>query len=249
MVAVAGGVGDEAWTAMDRRTEYPIRLSVTVEWSSYSVSVYVCHCHNPQHTGWTMARRRHYGSADNNNEEGEEQHLLDTAYCDHYSSQHSNVVDNDNDDGGRSNRHSATTSTTFKRRSNSTRRSPLVIVIIILLLTIGAVYFSYIQLQQQLTSLSAQMQLATSNISHLDSDLTLEFAQLHQINDTLTNHSKVISRFANSVSNSDVLEKLQELEMESKEREERVVEEMDNTKKEIRGVLMKTKTEIDETVR
>ena len=195
-----------------------------------------------------MARRRHYGSADNNNEEGEEQHLLDTAYCDHYSSQHSNVVDNDNDDGGRSNRHSATTSTDFKRRTSS-RRSPLAIVIMILLLTIGAVCFSYIQLQQQLTSLSAQMQLATSNISHLDSDLALEFAQLHQINDTLTNHSKVISRFANSVSNSDVLEKLKELEMESKEREERVLEEMDNTKNEIRGVLMKTKTEIDETVR
>ena len=195
-----------------------------------------------------MVRRRHYGSADNNNEEGEEQHLLDTAYCDHYSSQHSNVVDNDNDDGGRSNRHSATTSTDFKRRTSS-RRSPLAIVIMILLLTIGAVCFSYIQLQQQLTSLSAQMQLATSNISHLDSDLALEFAQLHQINDTLTNHSKVISRFANSVSNSDVLEKLKELEMESKEREERVLEEMDNTKNEIRGVLMKTKTEIDETVR
>lgn len=199
-----------------------------------------------------MVRRRHYGSADNNNEEGEEQHLLDTAYCDHYSSQHSNVVDNDNDDGGRSNRHSAPpppTGNVIKRRSNSTRRSPLVIVIIILLLTIGAVCFSYIQLQQQLTSLSAQMQLATSNISHLDSDLALEIMQLHQINDTLTNHSKVISRFANSVSNSDVLEKLQELEMESKKREERVVEEMDNTKNEIRGVLMKTKMEIDETVR
>jgi hypothetical protein len=119
----------------------------------------------------------------------------------------------------------------------------------ILLFTISAVCVSYIQLQQQLTALSAQLQLATSNISHIDSDLALEIMQLNQMNATLANHSKVISRFADSVSNSDVIAKLQELEMESKEREERVVEEMDNTKNEIRGVLTKTKMEIDETVR
>jgi hypothetical protein len=105
------------------------------------------------------------------------------------------------------------------------------------------------QLQQQLTTLSSQLQAATVNISYLDSDLALEQEQLHLMNATLANHSKVISRFANSVSNSDVLAKLQELELESKKREERVVEEMDNTKQEIRGVLITTKREIDETVR
>ena len=69
------------------------------------------------------------------------------------------------------------------------------------------------------------------------------------MNDTLTNHSGVIARFENAVSNTDVLEKLQQLEDDSKEREERVEEEMDNTKKEIRGVLRDTKQDIDETVR
>ncbi len=197
-----------------------------------------------------MARRRYYGSADNTKDDDEEQHLLDTAYCDHYSSQSPNNV---NAGGSGSNCHSTQTKLdddsapgNNTARSRPRLRSPLVIVTMILLFTIGAVCFSYVQLQQQLTALSAQLQ---SNISHIDSDLALEIMHLNQMNATLANHSKVISRFANSLSNNDVLAKLQELETESKKREERVVEEMDNTKNEIRGVLTKTKMEIDETVR
>ena len=110
-------------------------------------------------------------------------------------------------------------------------------------------YFSYTRIQQQLATLSSILQSATSNISHLDSDLNMEMQQLQLMNGTLANHSQVISRFENSVSNSDVLARLHELETESKMREERVVEEMESTKEEIRGVLIKTKSEIDITVR
>ena len=66
---------------------------------------------------------------------------------------------------------------------------------------------------------------------------------------TLRNHSAVIARFADSVSNGDVLAKLRDLENESKEGEERVHAEMEATKEEIRSVLQKTKVEIDTTVR
>ena len=66
---------------------------------------------------------------------------------------------------------------------------------------------------------------------------------------TLADHGAVVARFADSVSNGDVLSKLRSMEEESREREGRVHDEMEDTKNEIRGVLKQTKAEIDATVR
>jgi hypothetical protein len=58
----------------------------------------------------------------------------------------------------------------------------------------------------------------------------------------------VIARFENSVSNSDVLDKLNALEHQWNESTVRVEKEMKETKVEIKEVLDSTKKSIDETV-
>ena len=62
-------------------------------------------------------------------------------------------------------------------------------------------------------------------------------------------HSKTISRFENSVSNSDVLEKLAALERNWTDSRKQLEGEMETTKEDIQGVLESTKKSIDETVR
>ncbi|KAL7539683.1 hypothetical protein ACHAXR_009488 [Thalassiosira sp. AJA248-18] len=197
---------------------------------------------------------RRYGST------SEEEHLLDVARCDHYSH------DDDNDDdaaydlydrgggltpvtGGRRKKKRGTSTSNNNNCSiiGCCKTFTSFLLLPLLLLTAISLFYSY-RLQHQLTSLSDQLQSATSNIATLANNLTMQSHQLLLMNATVANHSGVISRFEHSVSNSDVLQKLEQLEEDSKEREERVEQEMDTTKSEIRGVLTKTKAEIDETV-
>ena len=182
---------------------------------------------------------RHYGTA----EEGER--LLDVARCDHYS--HDGDDDEYSGSGGgltpRGGRRK-------KKRNNRRGRCGSVAAWMLpplILLVAASLFFSY-RLQHQLTSLSKQLHSAKREISSLSKDSAAHAHQLLQINGTLANHSVVIARFEHSVSNSDVLEKLAQLEEDSKQREERVEQEMKDTKEEIRGVLKQTKGEIDATV-
>ena len=117
----------------------------------------------------------------------------------------------------------------------------------LLLLMSASVFYSYI-LQNRITLLSAELASVASSVGALSANITSHSHQLSSINETLASHSVVIARFEHSVSNSDVLKKLQQLEEESDEREERVEREMKNTKDEINMVLAETKGEIDKTV-
>lgn len=117
----------------------------------------------------------------------------------------------------------------------------------LLFLTLSTLYYSY-NLQIRLSTLSDELSTVSSATSSLSSNLTVQSTKLSDLDAIVSAHSKVLQRFNNSISNSDVLNRLHELEKEWKEGEERVEKEMDDTKVEIRGVLESTKKSIDETV-
>jgi hypothetical protein len=177
------------------------------------------------------------------------------AHCDHYGPTENDESKNSNDDEdghdhdgdglfessdsltplGRRRRVGGAIASSFKCLYRSV---PLLLAV----LSLAGLFYSYDVSQSRISALSTRL-------ARVESELDETSHRLSDAEATLRNHSAVVARFADSVSNGDVLKKLDHLEIQSKEREERVHEEMEGTKEEIRSVLMKTKMEIDTTVR
>ena len=143
------------------------------------------------------------------------------------------------------------------RRSSGSSSSSLVsccrtlsslLLLPLILLTGLSVYYTY-SLSVHLSEIASDLDGARSGIVRLGSEVDGQRTALSAMNETLAEHAAVIARFADSVSNSDVLERLDELESDSLERAERLGREMNRTQAEIRTVLSETKVDIDNTVR
>lgn len=209
----------------------------------------------------------------NNEEEGggtnERQSLLlsGTAYCDHYggSGEAATAVGNDsklvtthvanNNDydkyeasGGGGG--GGLTPITVRHGSSSCLRKIILqsSSLLLALLSLGGLFYSYDQTQMQLSHLTTQLANVESNLQHLSSQLNKTNTRLTNDEAILAEHTSVIDRFADSVSNSDVLQQLHTLENESKAREIAVHDEMEQTKSDITSVLLTTKHDIDTTV-
>ena len=206
------------------------------------------------------APRRRYGSV-GNKEGGDEQRRLlsDTAYCDHYGPNENNNDrgnndddddDNDNDDdfdGG-----GGPTPVGRGRGGGGIVPSKCLcrsVPLLLASLSLGGLLYANDLARTRASSLSYRLGIVESDVARLNSELDDAAHRLSVAEATLANHSAVVARFEDSVSNGDVLSKLRALEKESREREERAHEEMEDTKDEIRGVLKQTKAEIDTTVR
>lgn len=182
---------------------------------------------------------RRYGSDDDN--EGSDL-KLDVAKCDHYSYEEDDFI---TDSTPLNNKHT---------KSNEIKPSPAKIgsftkflIFSLIALTGTSLFFSY-NLQNELSSMTTDLSSLRKEVSTLQTTLTSQNNTITSLNATLSDHSEVISRFKNSVSNSDVLQKLAKLAQEWNESQSRVESEMANTKSEIRQVLDSTKKNIDETV-
>lgn len=180
---------------------------------------------------------RRYGASDDNMDSDLK---LDVARCDHYSYEESNVTD-------------STPLTSNYNKNNKTKRSAKLgnttkcLLLPLILLTAASLYYSY-TLQNQLSSLTTDLSSLNKDVSDLQSTVITQSNTIISLNATLADHSQVISRFKDSVSNSDVLDKLKKLKEEWNESQSKVEEEMTNTKNEIRNVLDTTKKSIDESV-
>jgi hypothetical protein len=188
----------------------------------------------------------------------EQRRLLPVAHCDHYGPtedgdrKNSNDDDDDDDDGyddGDGLHESSEGLTPLARRRrggggivSSFKCLCQSVPFLLAVLSLASLFYLNGVSQSRMLSLSTRL-------ARVESELDATSHRLSDAEATLRNHSAVVARFADSVSNGDVLKKLDHLETQSKEREERVHEEMEGTKEEIRSVLMKTKTEIDTTVR
>ena len=186
---------------------------------------------------------RRYGST------AEDHRLLDVALCDHYDD-----YDDDEDGGGSGGGVGGHVAPTKRKRrvvaAGRGRCGDLLRLLLLplLLLTSVGLYYSY-AMQRRLASLSSDLKSATDDLAALRADGAAGARHAAAMNATLANHSAFLARFEEQISNSDVLHRLDELEVEEHEMEGRVEEEMATTKEEIRGVLGKTKSEIDKSVR
>jgi len=211
--------------------------------------------------------RRRAGS--NKEEEGgERQSLLlsGTAYCDHYGGSEAtegnsklvatnfvaNANDGDYDKYEVSGGGGGLTPIIASRRGSSCRGCCKIILqsssLLLALLSLGGLFYSYDQTRMQLSNLTSQLANVESNLHHLSSQLNKTNARLTNDESIIAEHASVIDRFADSVSNSDVLQQLHTLEEESKAREIAVHDEMEQTKSDITSVLLTTKHDIDTTV-
>ena len=116
-------------------------------------------------------------------------------------------------------------------------------------LSLGGLLYTNDLTQTRTSSLSMRLSRVEIDVAMLNRELDDATHRLSVAESTLADHGAVVARFADSVSNGDVLSKLRSMEEESREREKRVHDEMEDTKDEIRGVLKQTKAEIDTTVR
>ena len=116
-------------------------------------------------------------------------------------------------------------------------------------LSLGGLLYANDLTQTRTSSLSMRLSRVEIDVAMLNRELDDATHRLSVAESTLADHGAVVARFADSVSNGDVLSKLRSMEEESREREKRVHDEMEDTKDEIRGVLKQTKAEIDTTVR
>jgi len=87
-----------------------------------------------------------------------------------------------------------------------------------------------------------------SNVKQISADLSAQHHELTYVNETLANHSAVIARFEHSVSNSDVLQKLQQLEQDSQRRQDEIERNLNNTKSDIETTLSQTQRTINATL-
>jgi hypothetical protein len=226
-----------------------------------------------QRSGNSGGSTRRRGINKEEEEGGERQSLLlsGTAYCDHYGGSGeatasvgndsklvaiNNVVANNNDgdydkyevSGGGG----GLTPIIVSRRGSNCRSCCKIILqsssLLLALLSLGGLFYSYDQTQMQLSHLQAQLANVESNLHHLSSQLNKTNTRLTNDESILAQHTLVIDRFADSVSNSDVLQQLHTLEKESKAREIAVHTEMEQTKSDITSVLLTTKHDIDTTV-
>ncbi len=104
------------------------------------------------------------------------------------------------------------------------------LVLLILAISSLSIYFSY-----TLTKLYAQVNVDTSTISTLQS----------QLND----QKAIIDRFNNSITNADVESHVQELEQSLKDTQENMVHSLDSTTKQIQTLLNSTVDKLDKTVK
>ena len=180
---------------------------------------------------------RRYGASD---DPGHDDLKLDVARCDHY---------NDEDDVTDTTPLNNKYNHSVKSKGSVSKLGGLTKCLLppLILLTAASLFYSY-KLQNQLSSLTSDLSSLNKDISSLRSNLHSQSNTITSLNTTVSDHSAVISRFKDSVSNSDVLDKLKQLKQEWNESASRVETEMTQTKTEIRSVLDSTKKSIDETV-
>jgi uncharacterized coiled-coil protein SlyX len=185
----------------------------------------------------TMFRR--YGTT-NKHDDDEHDSKLDVARCDHYSYNEDEAI-------------TAATPLNKKRKNigstnkSSLSGSKLLLLLPLVLLSLSSLLYSY-KLQTQLSSLTTSVDALHRNASSLQSTLSAQSIALTALNSTIQNHSAVISRFSDSVSNTDVLQKLSALQSEWNASTAQIEREMETTEAEIDRVLDSTKRSIDETV-
>eukprot|EP00574_Skeletonema_japonicum_P003729 CAMPEP_0201719688 /NCGR_PEP_ID=MMETSP0593-20130828/4844_1 /ASSEMBLY_ACC=CAM_ASM_000672 /TAXON_ID=267983 /ORGANISM="Skeletonema japonicum, Strain CCMP2506" /LENGTH=794 /DNA_ID=CAMNT_0048210195 /DNA_START=62 /DNA_END=2446 /DNA_ORIENTATION=+ len=184
--------------------------------------------------------KQRYGSTSRENDEHKS--LLDVDHCDHY--------DDDND--SYNNRKHKSASASSNNNSNSSERScwrsiANCLILPLFLTAAASAAFSY-YLQTKITTLSSQLYSLDSNVQQLSSELSIQHHQLTHVNETLANHSTVIARFEHSVSNSDVLQKLQQLEQDSQRRQDEIDSNLNTTKSEIETTLAQTQRDINATL-
>ena len=151
--------------------------------------------------------KQRYGSTSRDNDEHKS--LLDVDNCDHY--------DDDDNDSYNSRTKSSPSSSSSGR--SCWRSIANCLILPLFLAAAASAAFSY-YLQTKITVLSSQLYTLDSNVQQLSAELSTQHHQLNHVNETLANHSLVISRFEHSVSNSDVLQKLQQLEQDSQRRQD-----------------------------
>jgi hypothetical protein len=177
----------------------------------------------------------------------ERESLLDVAHCDHYE------YDNDIEGGGgltsmTNNNNKSSSGGRSSSSSSSCWRSIVNCLILPLFLAATAsAIFSY-YLQTKITNLSTQLYSLNTNVQQLSNNLQTQHYQLEYVNETLINHSSVIKRFEHSVSNSDVLTKLQQLEEDSIRRQHEIELNLNTTKSDIETTLSQTQRDIDITL-
>ena len=181
--------------------------------------------------------KQRYDSTGRNDDERER--LLDVAHCDHYEDDdsHSNM------EGGRKHKSKSSSSS-----GGSCWRSLANCLILPLFLAAAAsAAFSY-YLQTKITVLSSQLHSLDSNVKEISADISAQHHQLIYVNETLANHSIVVARFEHTVSNSDVLQKLHQLEQDSKRRQDEIDRSLNNTKTGIETNLAQTQHDINQTL-
>eukprot|EP00985_Skeletonema_marinoi_P005431 scaffold2353_cov73-Skeletonema_marinoi.AAC.8 len=180
--------------------------------------------------------KQRYGSTSRDNDEHKS--LLDVDHCDHY----------DDDDNDSYNSRTKASSPFSSSSGRSCWRSIANCLILPLFLAAAAsAAFSY-YLQTKITVLSSQLYTLDSNVQQLSAELSTQHHQLTHVNETLANHSLVISRFEHSVSNSDVLQKLQQLEQDSQRRQDEIDRNLNTTKSDIETTLSQTQRNINSTL-
>jgi hypothetical protein len=188
--------------------------------------------------------KKRYGSTSRDSDERKS--LLDVAHCDHYDDGSDNYNNIEKEGGFRSSR--TTKSSSSSSSGGSCWRSIANCLILPLFLAAAAsAAFSY-YLQTKITILSSQLHSLDSNVKQISADLSTQHHQLTYVNDTLANHSVVIARFEHSVSNSDVLQKLQQLEEDSQRRQYEIERNLNTTKSDIETTLSQTQRTINATL-
>ena len=190
--------------------------------------------------------KQRYGSASRDNDERKS--LLDVANCDHYEDDN-NSYSNNIEEGfsSRNKTSSSSSSSSSGRRSSCWRSIANCLILPLFIAAAASAAFSY-YLQTKITILSSQLYSLDSNVKQISADLSTQHHQLFYVNQTLANHSVVIARFEHSVSNSDVLEKLQQLEQDSQRRQAEIERNLNTTKSDIETTLSQTQRNINETL-
>lgn len=186
--------------------------------------------------------KKRYGSTSRDSDERKS--LLDVAHCDHYDDGSDSYNDFEEEEGFRSSRNKTSSSTSGRSCWRSIANC---LILPLFLAAAASAAFSY-YLQTKVTTLSSQLYSLDSNVKQISADLSAQHHELTYVNETLANHSAVIARFEHSVSNSDVLQKLQQLEQDSQRRQDEIERNLNNTKSDIETTLSQTQRTINATL-
>jgi ElaB/YqjD/DUF883 family membrane-anchored ribosome-binding protein len=187
-----------------------------------------------------MVKQR-YGSANRGDINDERRSLLDVTHCDHYDDDH---IQHDNIEGGGGHKHMIKSSSSGRSCCRSLANC---LILPLFLAAVASSTFSY-YLQTKISVLSSQLNSLDSNVKQISADLSTQQHQLDYVNITLIKHSEVISRFEQTVSNSDVLQKLNQLEQNSQRRQDEIETNLQTTKSDIETTLAQTQRNINETL-